>query len=176
MSAANSTTRQRFRTIKRFRGYRFGRDGTTWSRRPRNGIGPLLKTWRLLAGSINDDGYHIIALASHPYQAHRLILEAFRGPCPKGMQACHNDGDRSNNRVSNLRWDTIKNNHADKMKHGTQQIGSLNPAAKLTPKNVVAIRSRREKGEGGIALANEFKVARNTILNIVSRRNWKHIV
>jgi len=43
---------------------------------------------------------------------HRLVLEAFVGPCPDGMECCHNDGDRTNNRLENLRWDTHKNNMA----------------------------------------------------------------
>jgi len=49
---------------------------------------------------------------------HRLVLEAFVGPCPEGMQGCHNDGDCTNNHVSNLRWDTPLENNLDKIRHG----------------------------------------------------------
>jgi hypothetical protein len=44
---------------------------------------------------------------------HRAVLEAFVGPCPEGMEACHNDSDPSNNHVSNLRWDTRFGNCQD---------------------------------------------------------------
>jgi hypothetical protein len=54
---------------------------------------------------------------------HRLVLEAFVGPRPEGMQACHNDGDPHNNALSNLRWDTPTANNADKKAHGTWQGG-----------------------------------------------------
>lgn len=49
---------------------------------------------------------------------HRAVLEAFVGPCPEGMEACHNDGNGSNNVLSNLRWDTRSNNTHDQIKHG----------------------------------------------------------
>ena len=50
---------------------------------------------------------------------HRLVLEAFVGPCPEGMECCHNDGNPANNRVENLRWDTHSSNILDKQGHGT---------------------------------------------------------
>ena len=31
----------------------------------------------------------------------RLVLEVFVGPCPPGMEACHNDGDPHNNWLDN---------------------------------------------------------------------------
>lgn len=49
---------------------------------------------------------------------HRLVLEAFIGPCPEGMEGCHNDGDASNNHLENLRWDTHSANMYDRVKHG----------------------------------------------------------
>lgn len=49
----------------------------------------------------------------------RVVLEAFVGPCPKGMEGCHNDGDPGNNNVENLRWDTRSNNNYDAVRHGT---------------------------------------------------------
>lgn len=50
---------------------------------------------------------------------HRLVAEAFLGSCPPGMEACHNNGNPSDNRLSNIRWDTHKNNEDDKRRHGT---------------------------------------------------------
>mgnify|MGYP000973833453 CR=1 FL=1 len=50
---------------------------------------------------------------------HRLVLEAFSGPCPSGMEACHIDGDPANNALSNLRWGTHSENMFDKVRHGT---------------------------------------------------------
>lgn len=49
---------------------------------------------------------------------HRMVLEAFVGPCPDGMQGCHWNGEPADNRVENLRWDTPRSNMADKLRHG----------------------------------------------------------
>lgn len=52
---------------------------------------------------------------------HGLVLEAFIGPRPSGMQCCHGNGVRNDNRLTNLRWDTPKANAADKVGHGTSR-------------------------------------------------------
>lgn len=52
-------------------------------------------------------------------RVHTLVLEAFVRPRPEGAVACHNDGDPSNNRVENLRWDTYSENNHDLVRHGT---------------------------------------------------------
>src|SRR3990167_2626181 len=52
-------------------------------------------------------------------KVHRLVLFAFRGSPPQGYESCHNDGNPSNNRLPNLRWDTAASNQADRVKHGT---------------------------------------------------------
>jgi len=54
-------------------------------------------------------------------QVHRLVLEAFVGPCPPGMECCHNDGDPTNNVVTNLRWDTPSANARDRVRHGRHE-------------------------------------------------------
>lgn len=50
---------------------------------------------------------------------HRLVLEAFVGPCPDGLEGCHWDDDPSNNNLSNLRWDTHQENMNDKARNWT---------------------------------------------------------
>lgn len=50
---------------------------------------------------------------------HRLVLEAFVSAAPSGLEACHNDGNPTNNTVANLRWDTKSANARDRRRHGT---------------------------------------------------------
>lgn len=50
---------------------------------------------------------------------HQMVLECFAGPRPAGFEGCHYDGDRRNNRLDNLRWDTPQANGADRSRHGT---------------------------------------------------------
>ncbi len=52
-------------------------------------------------------------------QISRLILDAWVGPCPEGMECCHNDGNAMNNVFDNLRWDTHRSNIQDQIDQGT---------------------------------------------------------
>ena len=49
---------------------------------------------------------------------HRLVLEAFTGSCPEGLETLHIDGDPANNRVENLRWGSSSDNKLDIVRHG----------------------------------------------------------
>ena len=49
---------------------------------------------------------------------HRLVLEAFVGPCPPGMQGLHWDDDPANNVVENLYWGTSSQNRKDSIRNG----------------------------------------------------------
>jgi hypothetical protein len=70
----------------------------------------------------NPDGYVRIVLVDGGRRrdelVHRIMLEAWVGPCPDGCEACHDDGIRSNNKLSNVRWDTHVNNEKDKYAAG----------------------------------------------------------
>lgn len=48
---------------------------------------------------------------------HRLVLEAFVGPCPEGMEARHINGDHQDNRLENLCWGTKEENMKDRVLH-----------------------------------------------------------
>lgn len=53
------------------------------------------------------------------HRIHRLVLEAFVGPCPIGNEACHNNSNPADNRLENLRWDTGSANTMDSVRLGT---------------------------------------------------------
>lgn len=83
--------------------------------------GTRLKRGKMLSQSANvKSGYLYVGLGQNGKRlVHRLVLESFVGPCPDGMECCHNDGDRTNNRVDNLRWDTRYGNCQDIRAAGT---------------------------------------------------------
>lgn len=156
-----------YRTIDRFPSYRFGSDGSVWSRKYGN--------WRRLKPAKQSRGYWTVRLNGRSEAVHRLILEAFVGPCPIGMEACHNDGNKDNNVPSNLRWDTSKNNHADRHGHGTGQIGERSPNAKLNEVEVLEILRKAEARESHVSIAREFHVSPRHVGLIVSRKLWRHL-
>ena len=49
---------------------------------------------------------------------HRLVLEAFVGPCPPGMETRHLNGNPKDNRLVNLAWGTPSENSQDTKDHG----------------------------------------------------------
>lgn len=51
------------------------------------------------------------------YLVHRLMMAAFVGKCPEGMECCHNDSNTSNNNLSNVRYDTHPGNSLDAIIH-----------------------------------------------------------
>jgi hypothetical protein len=103
---------------------------------------------------------------------HRLVLSAFAGECPPGMQGCHNDGDRLNNRLDNLRWDTVQQNHADKKRHGTYLCGEQSPVAKLTPEQVIGIREMRAAGAELKVVGECFHIPFQTVYNVCVGNSW----
>jgi hypothetical protein len=110
------------------------------------------------------------------FRVHRLVLEAFVGPCPDGMEARHLSGDPADNRLENLEWGTRADNRADIDRHGRQFRGETHPGVKLTEEQVRAIRSRY--AAGGVLqreLADEYGVNVPNISAIVNRRSWTHL-
>ena len=86
-------------------------------------IGHRWKGQIIRSHAVSPRGYQGVALYRGEPRAwqplvHRLVLEAFVGPCPEGMEACHGDGDTTNNAVTNLRWDTPSENSYDTVRHG----------------------------------------------------------
>ena len=102
---------------------------------------------------------------------HTLVMEAFVGKRPFGMECCHNDGNAFNNNISNLRWDTPKSNHADKIKHGTTNRGERCETAKLTLDQVRAIRKDDRLQR---LIAKDFGVAESMVSRIKNGVRWQH--
>jgi hypothetical protein len=77
---------------------------------------------RVLSQTVLPLGYHAVSArvadGEKKFRVHVLVLEAFVGPRPAGMDGCHNDGNPANNNLSNLRWDTRAANMADMKRHG----------------------------------------------------------
>lgn len=123
-----------------------------------------------------------------PILVSRLVCEAFNGPPPSARhQAAHNDGVRTNNNASNLRWATPLENERDKDRHGTRPVGGLHHArakphvmarggrggrAKLTEEAVVAIRADRRLPR---EIANDHGVSRALIQMVKKRKVWAHV-
>jgi hypothetical protein len=190
MSEVNSITEIEYRPIAGFPGYRVGSDGSVWSSK-RSGSTRCNFPWKCKSPGIDTNGYPFVKLYGDDLKivsVHRLVLEAFIGPCPEGMEACHNNGVRTDNRVENLRWDTHDENMHDAFRHGTltprqprqKKVrrsfkGEASPQAKLTDDAVRIILSTPQKWGVCAALSRQFGVSAVTILRVRQRKLWTHV-
>jgi hypothetical protein len=171
-----------YRAVVDFPGYRVGNDGSVWTcwRTCRSGSA-MTSNWKRLKALIHKRrGYLYVNLSRDggykSNRIHRLVLRAFVGPCPDGMECRHLDGDPKNNLLTNLAWGTQKENREDCAAHEHYQKGEKHSQAKLTAEQVLDVR--RRYAAGGVflrELAEELGVSLTGIHAIIQRRNWTHI-
>jgi hypothetical protein len=131
---------------------------------------------RFLIQTDDNNGYLNVTLYKNKnpktFKVHKLVLLTFIGKCPENKESCHNDGNRYNNFIGNLRYDTRKNNAEDRIKHGTSRLGMENNKAKFNNEQIIEIRKSNLKT---IELAKKYNVERHAISNIKNRKTWRHI-
>ncbi len=94
--------------------------------------------------------------------AHRLVLQAFVGDQPPGMEVRHLDGNPTNNALENLAYGTRSQNMLDKKWHRTAR----SPTGKLFGHEASEIKVRLRRGARGADLAREFGVSKMTVSRI----------
>ncbi len=107
---------------------------------------------------------------------HRLVLETFVGPCPKGMECRHKNSNAWDNNLSNLEWSTHIKNETDKIKNNRHIKGKRCGTSKLTNKQVKAIKQLLKKNIlSQSKIAEMFNVSTSTIGFINTKHTWSHI-
>lgn len=103
---------------------------------------------------------------------HRLVAEAFHGPCPEGLECAHQNGDRQDARAENLVWVNRVENARHRRLHGTHRAGEAINFAKLTEQDVRQIRLLLKTGCTQRAIAGWFGISPSQITNIKLGRTW----
>jgi hypothetical protein len=128
--------------------------------------------------SADTSGYGLIHWKGKQWKAHRLVLALVTGYAPTGRLIvaahapviCHT---RLCLNPRHLRWDTAANNGLDKWLDkwldGTQEHGEAVRLAKLTRKDVWAIR---KSGESTYVLACRYGVSTTQVSHIMNGRSW----
>lgn len=163
-----------YKPIEGFPNYLIGSDGSVWSKSKNAQARCLVKMkgWSRLKQRSDKDGYQKVQLCragyvSPPQSVHVLVLKNFIGPRPRGMLACHNDGNPANNNLTNLRWDTPSGNCADKRKHGTLQTGARNGNCRLSDADIRKILEMKSGPYGSqIKAARMFGISRDWVWKI----------
>lgn len=102
----------------------------------------------------------------------KLVLLAFIGPQEKGQVTRHLDGNPKNNCLENLCYGTYQENEADKLIHGTRNLGSKVHNSKLTERDILLINKYLNEGGKTTELAKHFDVEKCTISAIKYGRIW----
>lgn len=157
--------------IKDFPRYYIHDDGEVWSG----------KYKRRLSHGITY-GYHHVTLCKnnkkYTRRIHTLVLEHFIGKKPCGFEARHLDGNKDNNKLSNLRWGTKKENGEDKVEHGRSKInkGESHGISKLTEQDVRMIIYMYKTGDfTQREIAEIYKIHQVHVSRIIMKKRWKHI-
>jgi hypothetical protein len=182
MSDQSTAAQIVYKENSKFPGYRFGEDGSIWSRWRFSGK-PICThvigdKWKPLKPGLRPkdnrkrytlrgaDGYYRRAYGSF------FILEAFIGPAPDGLEACHENGNCTDDSAGNLRWDTHSANLLDRRAHGTAPCGEQINTAKLTAEIVVEIR---RIGKPLKQHAQKYGVSEALVSAIIKRKVWQHV-
>ena len=162
--------------------YRVGTDGSVWSLGGRWGHS---SGWKLLKQTVRKgDGRTIVSLydglSCRQYNVHTLVLLAFVGPCPPGMECRHfPDRNPANNCLENLSWGTRSQNQQDRITHGTSNrgmkynSGEHHGQVKLSWKAVRRLRKYHSSGRYSASkLGLLFNIGRRYVYRIVNMECW----
>lgn len=93
---------------------------------------------KIIRPHLTGKGYYKVDLFQRPQKVAHLVLLAFVGARPDGMQVAHNDGNPLNNKLNNLRYATASSNQMDRVIHGTSNRGERNGMVKLMRRRLEA--------------------------------------
>lgn len=176
MTDADPTRPVQYRDVPGFPGYRVGDDGSVWTCRDRWGLRPEWTQMcpekgrkRYLSVYFRRDGRRVRRMV------HSLVLLAFVGPRPVGMDACHGNGECTDNRLMNLRWDTRQANVDDMRAHGVTARGAANGQAKITEATAAEILRACSDGERQKDIAARLGIRLGIVSSVVLGKAWRHV-
>lgn len=128
---------------------------------------------RIRTCSLKQNGYRGVVL-THPfkklkaYDLHMMVALTWLGPKPVGHDVSHQDGDRLNNHVSNLRYETRKENAQKYFNKLHSKKGTRITAAQVR-------RVRKDTSLSNQEWGRKLGLSRKTIWKARNRYTWKHI-
>lgn len=136
--------------------------------------GNEMRKGQIMVARPNHEGYPLVGLRKdgkkRSFAVHVLVLRAFIGECPPGLEARHLNGLRSDARLSNLEWNTKQVNMSDREAHGGTLRGEKSPKARLASQQVKDIRASKLSQR---QLAAVHGVSKFAIYSVKAGRTWK---
>lgn len=167
----NQQVRIEFRNIPGMEYYSVSRDGDVKSNRRGKLLTPQVDKGGYVRVHLSFDGEDLCA------QVHRLVALTYL-PNPENKAAVnHKDGDKKNNRVSNLEWATYSENmqHTFENKLIVAERGEARWSSILNEADVHSICSRLEAGESVKSVSDTTGLNIKTVSNINTGNKWAYI-
>ena len=149
-----------------------------------NGFILNIRTRGVIRPSISKKGYLQVCLTNkNTYNVHRLVALTFIENEKNKPEVNHIDGNKLNNHISNLEWNTTQenlehkriNNLGKTLKAKLSATGINNSQAKLDEEDVIFIRTNCETIIDIKKFSKELNISIATIYDIKNRRSWTHI-
>lgn len=137
----------------------------------------------IMRGSINSSGYPATRWNGKTRGGHRIAWLANYGPIPRGLFVCHRCDVKRCCNPNHLFLGTVKENVQDHIAKGGRMgapkganVGMSNGKAKLTVKDVEAIRRAYSLGETAYAIAKRYsRVHEPAIYKIIHGITWSKV-
>jgi hypothetical protein len=160
-----------FKTIPMYPNYEADENSNIRGKRFGKVLRPKIKYGYSSVGIYTKQGYKW-------HNCHRLAAMAWLG-APENyekMDVAHNDGDRSNNHIENLRWASRLENSHDRYAHGTAR--GARPAedhhnAKLDIATVAKLRQRVLSGERFSDVHQDLGIKKLTAYDALTGKTWR---
>ncbi len=110
-------------------------------------------------------------------RVHRIVGIAFIPNPENKPQINHIDGNKINNHVSNLEWNTASENLYHALATGLRpsSVGVLNGGAKLQEADVRDIRMFVKAGFSYLNISRVYPVCDQAISDIINGKTWSHV-
>ena len=127
----------------------------------------------LWIGTYDHWGYGVLNVGPKKRKAHQISHELFKGPS-RGLHVLHQCDLPCCVNPDHLYLGTDQDNANDRVRRGRQpdHVGTTNPNAVLTEKQVLAIRTDSRPQQ---AVANDYSISIHSVSAIKRRLNWKHL-
>lgn len=150
----------------------------------------IRKQYRLFrSGDKATKPYLAVNFSGWTVLVHRLVYLAHKGPIPEGLTLKHKDGNKENNRISNLELMTFKEqiNHAyatglNKVSDAARELssarlkGDKNHQAAFTDEQALTLRRLyRDKKISKIEIMKQYGCNEKSVRNLIAGKTYSHL-
>jgi hypothetical protein len=139
------------------------------------------KNGKLLRGEVTKDGYArvtIMNISPNRFFIHRLVAESFI-PNPENKPCVnHIDGNKLNNKISNLEWVTYSENtiHCIQNNLVKTSSGISHYKSRFNEDQIREMRKRYNLGDRITDIGRDYEIDDSVAFNIIKKKTYKNVI